>query len=271
MKFKNVIIIIAIIIILCLIGGLIFGYYQVFGKKNQNPIATIEVENYGTITVELYPKYAPNTVSNFVKLANNGFYDGLTFHRIIKDFMIQGGDPLGDGTGSPVLSDIRDDIKEDSEEDIAYAIKGEFAYNGYEENKLKFEAGIFAMARTSYTSLSPDLADESYNSAGCQFFITTEDATNLNGIYCAFGKVIDGMEVVKSIAEAEIEPVDEDEASTSSSSQEASTPVNPPVITSIRVETYGVDYGTPETLEPFDSSAWIMNYYNLNSSSILTE
>ena len=100
--------------------------------------------------------------------------------------------------------------------------------------------------------------------------ITTEDATNLNGLYCAFGKVVEGMDVVKQIAEAEIK-VEENEDGTTSSSTEQSTPVNPPVITSIRVETYGVDYGIPETLEPFDSSAWIMNYYNMNSSSIVTE
>ena len=270
MKFKKIIFILAILIVLALIGVVVFGYYNAFFNKNQNPIATLEIENYGTIKVELYPEIAPNTVSNFVKLSNNGFYDGLTFHRIIKDFMIQGGDPLGDGTGSPVFSDIKDDIEKDSDEDKAYAIKGEFAYNGYEKNKLKFEEGVLAMARSSYTSLSPDLAEESYNSAGCQFFITTEDSTNLNGLYCAFGKVVDGMDVVKKIAEAEIKVEENDDENTSSSTEE-STPVNPPVITSIRVETYGVDYGIPETLEPFDSSAWIMNYYNMNSSSVVTE
>ena len=107
------------------------------------------------------------------------------------------------------------------------------------------------MARSSYTSLSPDLVDESYNSAGCQFFITTEDATNLNGLYCAFGKVVEGMDVVKKIAEAEIK-VEENEDENTSSSTEESTPVNPPVINNIRVETNGVDYGKPETHEPFD-------------------
>lgn len=270
MKFKKIISILAILIVLALIGILTFGYYKAFFNKNQNPIVTMKVENYGTIKIELYPKIAPNTVTNFIKLSNNGFYDGLTFHRIVKDFMIQGGDPLGNGTGSPVFSDIKDNIEKDSDEDKAYSIKGEFAYNGYEKNKLKFEEGILAMARTSYTSLSPNLTEESYNSAGCQFFITTKDATNLNGLYCAFGKVVEGMDVVKKIAEAEIK-VEENEDGTTSSSTEQSTPVNPPVITSIRVETYGVDYGIPETLEPFDSSAWIMNYYNMNSSSIVTE
>lgn len=265
MKFKNVIYILAICIILALIGVVVLGYYNEFFNKNKNPIATIEVKDYGTIKVELYPKIAPNTVTNFIKLSNNGFYDGLTFHRIVKDFMIQGGDPLGNGTGSPVLSDIKDNIEKDSSDDKAYSIKGEFAYNGYEKNRLKFEKGVLAMARSSYTSLSPNLTEESYNSAGCQFFITTEDSTNLNGLYCAFGKVIEGMDIVSKIAETEIK-IEESEGK-SSSSTEQSTPVNPPVITSIRVETYGVDYGIPETLEPFDSSAWIMNYYNMNSNS----
>ncbi len=260
---KKIILIIAILVVLVLIGVVAFGEYKAHFEKIQNPIATIEVENYGTIKVELYPKIAPNTVSNFIKLSNNEFYDGLTFHRIIKDFMIQGGDPLGDGTGSPVLSDIRDDIEKDSTEDVAYAIEGEMAYNGHKENKLKFEEGILAMARSSYTSLSPDLAEESYNSAGCQFFITTQDSTNLNGLYCGFGKVIEGMDVVRSIAETEIKTAEEGEdgEENTSSSSEESTPVNPPVITSIRVETFGVDYGTPKTLEPFDSSAWLMDYY----------
>ena len=261
---KKTILIIAIILVIILIGIVSFGYYKAFFEKVQNPIATIEVENYGTIKVELYPKMAPNTVANFIKLANNEFYDNLTFHRIIKDFMIQGGDPLGDGTGSPVLSDIKEDVEEDSEADVAYTIEGEFAYNGHKENTLKFEEGVFAMARTSYTSLSPDLAEESYNSAGCQFFITTNDATNLNGIYCGFGKVIEGMDVVKNIAEAEIKTAEEnteEDSEETVTTQEQSTPVNPPVIKSIRVETFGIDYGEPETLEPFNYTQWLMNYY----------
>lgn len=264
MKSKNIIICVAILIILSLIGVLIFGYFKAFFEKHENPIVTMEVENYGTIKIELYPEIAPNTVSNFIRLSNNGFYDGLTFHRIVKDFMIQGGDPLGDGTGSPVLSDIKDDIEEDSDEDVAYTIEGEFVYNGHEDNRLKFEEGILAMARSSYTSLSPDLVSESYNSAGCQFFITTENSTHLNGLYCGFGKVIEGMDVVKSIAEAEIKQNEETEEGSNSSNTEESTPVNPPVITSIRVETFGEDYGILETLEPFDSTAWIMSHYNFN-------
>ena len=103
---KNIIWIIALILIIVMLGGLCFGYYKKATLKVENPIVTMEVENFGTIKLELYPDLAPETVNNFIKLANNGFYNGLKFHRVVKDFMIQGGDPSGDGTGSPKLSDL---------------------------------------------------------------------------------------------------------------------------------------------------------------------
>ena len=108
---KNIVLILAIIIVLGLIGTLCFGYFKKATAKVENPVATIEVKDYGTIKIELYPDMAPNTVKNFVTLANNGFYDGLTFHRIIKDFMIQGGDPKGDGSGTPTKSAIDKSIE----------------------------------------------------------------------------------------------------------------------------------------------------------------
>ena len=135
------------------------------------PIATIEVKNYGTITAELYPQKAPNTVNNFISLANSGYYDGLTFHRVIKDFMNQGGCPEGTGTGGP-----------------GYSIKGEFSDNGYKFNDLKHTSGVLSMARAN----DPD-------SAGSQFFIMAEDAPHLDGKYAAFGKVTNGMDVVEAI------------------------------------------------------------------------
>ncbi len=139
----------------------------------KNPIVTFET-TAGTITAELYPKIAPNTVNNFISLINKGFYDGLIFHRVIKGFMIQGGDPDGVGTGGP-----------------GYSIKGEFAINGV-ENNLKHTAGVLSMAR----SMMPD-------SAGSQFFIMHKDAPHLDGQYAAFGKVTDGMDTVNAIAETE--------------------------------------------------------------------
>ena len=133
--------------------------------------ATIEMENGKKMTLELYPEYAPQTVENFVELANEHFYDGLIFHRVIKNFMIQGGDPLGTGFGG---SDRK--------------IKGEFAANGV-NNPLRHERGVISMART-----------QSPNSASSQFFIVHKDSPHLDGQYAAFGKVVDGIDVVDEIA-----------------------------------------------------------------------
>lgn len=134
------------------------------------PIATIVIKNYGTIEAELYPHIAPNTVNNFISLANSGFYDGLTFHRIIKDFMIQGGDPNGNGSGGP-----------------GYSIKGEFTKNKF-KNDLKHTEGVLSMARS-----------QNKNSGGSQFFIMTKDSTHLDGQYAAFGKIIKGIDIVHEI------------------------------------------------------------------------
>ena len=137
--------------------------------------AVITMASGGEITLELYPDIAPITVENFKNLCEEGFYDGLTFHRIISGFMIQGGDPEGNGTGGP-----------------GYQIKGEFEANGV-ENDLKHERGVISMARS-----------QAYDSAGSQFFIMHEDAPHLDGQYAAFGKVTDGMDVVDEIAGTEV-------------------------------------------------------------------
>lgn len=136
-----------------------------------NPIVTIEMENGGIIRAELYPEVAPNTVRNFVSLAQKGFYDGTIFHRVIPGFMIQGGDPDGTGMGGP-----------------GYEIRGEFTHNGF-QNDLLHTRGVLSMART---------ADP--NSAGSQFFIMHQDAPHLDGSYAAFGHVVNGIEVVDEIA-----------------------------------------------------------------------
>ncbi len=137
-----------------------------------NPIVTITIKDLGDIKVELYPEIAPITVENFIKLASQGFYNGLTFHRVIPGFMIQGGCPDGTGMGGP-----------------GYHIKGEFAANGV-ANNLKHSRGVISMAR----AMDPD-------SAGSQFFIMHEDAPHLDGSYAAFGKVTEGIEIVDKIAE----------------------------------------------------------------------
>ena len=136
-----------------------------------NPIVTITMENGDVMKAELYPEIAPNTVNNFISLVKKGFYDGLIFHRVIPGFMIQGGCPLGNGTGGP-----------------GWSIKGEFAANGV-NNPIKHTRGVISMAR----SMSP-------NSAGSQFFIMHQDAPHLDGQYAAFGKVVAGMDVVDKIA-----------------------------------------------------------------------
>ena len=136
-----------------------------------NPIITITMKNGGVIKAELYPDIAPISVENFIKLASSGFYNGLTFHRVIPGFMIQGGCPEGTGMGGP-----------------GYTIKGEFAANGV-VNNLKHERGVLSMAR----AMDP-------NSAGSQFFIMHETSPHLDGQYAAFGKVFEGMDVVDRIA-----------------------------------------------------------------------
>ena len=260
-NFKNIIWIVALIVFIVLIGVIGYGYYKNATMEVKRPIATMEVENFGTVKMELYPEYAPETVANFITLANRGFYDGLTFHRIVKDFMIQGGDKNGDGTGLATTKDLKDDG-----DDTEYTIKGEFIANGV-DNKLQFEEGVVAMARSDYTSYSSSLTEESYNSGSSQFFIMTAKNTSLNGQYTSFGKVIEGMDIVHQIEQVEVKAADNAEET---GNTEESTPVNPPKITSIRVETNGGEYGLPETLTPFDYTSWMYQQYGIDPSTLTT-
>lgn len=139
-------------------------------KVKENPIVTITMDNDEKVVIELEPSVAPNTVANFISLVEKGFYDGLIFHRVIPDFMVQGGDPSGTGTGGP-----------------EYSIKGEFSSNDF-ENNLKHERGVISMARSN-----------DFDSAGSQFFIMVNESTQLDGEYAAFGKVLEGMETVDAI------------------------------------------------------------------------
>jgi len=159
--------------------------------------AVIDVQDYGVITVELDAAAAPETVANFVSLAEQGFYDGLTFHRVMEGFMIQGGDPLGNGTGG-----------------LESKIKGEFAANGH-DNPISHTRGAISMARSA-----------DFNSASCQFFIVHEDSTFLDGQYAAFGRVTEGMEVVDAIC-ADARPTDDNGAIPAGEQ---------PVITSVTLE-----------------------------------
>ena len=211
---------------------------------------------YGTIKVELYPDIAPNTVANFITLANRGYYDGKTFHRTVPDFMIQGGSKDGDGKGAPTISDIKDGGSTTE----TYAIKGEFIANDYSKNTLKMKKGVIAMARADYSNVSSSLTRNGYNSADSQFFIMNADNDNINGLYAGFGEVIEGLDVVNAIANVEV-------VTRESKADGQDKPVDEPKITSIRVETYGVDYGEPETIEPFNYYNWLMKQYSTTQSS----
>ena len=253
---QKIIWVIALIAVIVMIGVVGFGYFKKATMEVKNPVATMEVEGFGTVKMELYPDLAPNTVANFITLANRGFYDGSAFHRIVKDFMVQAGTKDGDGTTGAKLSDLKDGAADEE-----YNIKGEFIANGV-NNTLKFEEGVLGMARADYTQYSSALDTESYNSQDSQFFIMTKENSYLNGNYTSFGKVIEGMEVVHNIENVEVKAADDAEET---GNTEVSTPVNKPVITSIRVETFGVDYGEPETLEPFDLMTWYYKSLGLDS------
>ena len=169
----------------------------------QNPIVTFTMKGGDVIKAELYPEISPISVNNFISLIQKNFYDGLIFHRVIKGFMIQGGDPEGTGMGGP-----------------GYSIPGEFAQNGH-ANNLRHTAGVLSMAR----SMHPD-------SAGSQFFLMHKDAPHLDGAYAAFGKVIEGMDVVNKIAETATDYNDR--------------PLEEQVMESVTVDCFGVEYPEPE-------------------------
>ena len=171
----------------------------------QNPIVTITMANGDVMKAELYPEIAPNTVNNFISLVKKGYYDGLIFHRVIAGFMIQGGCPDGNGMGGP-----------------GYSIKGEFSQNGF-KNTLKHTEGVLSMAR----AMNP-------NSAGSQFFIMHKNSPHLDGAYAAFGKLVEGLEVVDKIAQVGTDWSDR--------------PMVPQIIESMTVETFGETYPEPEKM-----------------------
>ena len=180
--------------------------YEGIRNMAQNPIVTFTMENGDVMKAELYPEIAPVSVNNFISLIQKHFYDGLIFHRVIKGFMIQGGDPEGSGMGGP-----------------GYSIRGEFAQNGF-PNDLKHTPGVLSMAR----SMHPD-------SAGSQFFLMHKTSPHLDGAYAAFGKVIEGLDVVDKIAETATDYSDR--------------PLEDQVMKTVTVDTFGVDYPEPEKLQ----------------------
>ena len=231
MENKNIIITVIIIIVLLLVGIIVMKEkegkkevkedllninYDIDGNESklnyetENPVVALYVKNYGSIVIELYPEYAENTVNNFISLVKKGFYDNNTFHRLVPGFVLQGGDPKGQGIGGP-----------------GYSIKGEFSENGYEKNTLSHEKGIVSMARG---------VDE--DSAGSQFFICIADAKSLDNKYAAFGKVLDGWDSINKIVETE-----------KVADQASGKLQNNLTIKKAIVDTKGKEYPEPETLE----------------------
>ncbi|MBQ2758802.1 MAG: peptidylprolyl isomerase [Clostridia bacterium] len=181
-------------------------------EEKGNPIAVIEMKDGGAIVIELYADKAPNTVKNFISLANSGFYNGLTFHRVIETFMIQGGDPKGNGTGGP-----------------GYTIFGEFSDNDFDTDLVHLRGSVSMARAGSYYNPSAY-----YNTAGSQFFICVEDQPSLDGQYAVFGFVLEGMDIVDEIVSVKTDGNDK--------------PVKDVVMEKVYVETFGVEYAEPETI-----------------------
>jgi len=291
MKDKSKMVLIGVILVIA--ATIAYVCYGIT-KGNKNPVVTMEVsyrdsdgnEKNGTVKIELYPNVAPESVANFIALANNGFYDGLTFHRIEKDFVVQGGDKNGDGSGSAKVNDIDKSVSADSDKDYTYSIKGEFSANGV-NNNLKFAKGVVGMARSDYSSYG--LREEGYNSASSQFFFVTTDKKtaldSLNQNYAPFGKVIEGYEYIEEIAKVYAEKNESSKAATSETTENAQAEANQeaasteasqenaegateekaeekdvPKMKSVRVETYGANYGLPKMLNYDETLKTVQQY-----------
>ena len=321
-KLKKILLIIAIIIVALLLIYLGINYAKAGinkTKKDNNPIVTMEVEDYGTIKIELYPDMAPNTVKNFVALVNSGYYNGKTFSEITDDSIIGGFDLSNGETEEDSNKEKEDKEKEDKdkeekndeekatvegeetseeeeyvpgpklsniktlkegEEDSAYSIEGEYVEAGYTDNTLSHQRGVISMKRDTYEdyqyqlSLLQMMGYESYieslislmdNTAGSGFFIVTETNTAYDGQYAAFGKVIEGMDVVDKISEAKVkESKSEDEEN--AEAETIKVPEKEIKISKVTVDTKGIDYGVPETSTRFDFDALfsqlLSNYSN---------
>ena len=283
--------IIALIFILILGGFLSYGYYQKKTYKLQRPIVTMEIENYGTVKMELYPDMAPNTVKNFIALVNNGFYNGKTISEI-GDSAITGGFDLNTGEEKSKEESKKDDSKKDddteedkyvqgpkmsnvkslgeNEEDTAYSIKGEFVEAGYTDNTLSHQKGILTMARKTYNdyqyqiSLMQMMGQDSYlssivsllnDSATSGFSIMTKNDISYDGEYAAFGKVIEGMDIIEKISKVEVkkETTNKDKKNEDNEEENtAKTPKKEIKISKVTVDTKGEKYNAPEVTSKVD-------------------
>lgn len=284
-KVKKILLILIVLVLICAIGWVSVNFVLSKTDKKSNPVVTMEVEGYGTIKIELYPDMAPNTVKNFVKLAQRGFYNEKTFTDI-EDGLIRGGlteTENSDGTiklEGPKTSNLHD--LADGEKDTEYSIKGEFIENGFNTNTLSHQRGTISMYRKTYNDYQQEMAmvqmmgyssyvdtllNELYDSQSGGFFITTEDKTSLDGTYAAFGRVTEGMDVVEKISKVELQKSTGDDGTESTTTK----PVTAPVIKNVTVETYGVDYGDPEVRDLFDFDAifsvFMQNYMKSSGTS----
>jgi peptidyl-prolyl cis-trans isomerase B (cyclophilin B) len=293
-RIRNSILIILIVFVIGLIAFLLFNAIKSinYNKNAKNPIVTLDIEGYGKVKIELYPDYAPNTVKTFVKLVQNGYYNGKVFYGLDEKTVNAGmalvekeneeEDEEGNlvKTGETTITAEEDYLRvsdldksvtpyvgEDSEDsgtdDYKISIEGEFVANGFNDNTLRFEYGTVGLYRNNYSQYVDGLKAESYNSGSSLFFIETEEDSSLNGQYAAFGKVIEGMEIIEQLKQLPLEETEESSASSIQKFAQGSYPV----IKTATVDTYGVEYGMPDYIEAFDYNSYITNmflqqYYN---------
>lgn len=270
-------------IVIVLVAILVLGAYWIKGKtyKAKNPIATIQIEGYETpVKIELDPASAPNAVANFIKLANSGFYTDYE--------MTIGTNQISSNVTIDNMAKVSR-INGQTDNDYVYGIKGDFIANGSKDNYIRNEKGVITMMRQDYSYFG--YTEEGYNSANCNFAILTDDISNYNGYYAAFGKVVEGMDVIDQISSSRVdenstnENTDNETTTTSENKEEGTTDensekeneeskVNTIKIKSITVDTFGADYGNPEIVnyeENYKKVQEIYNQYFNGSSSTVNE
>lgn len=270
-------------IVIVLVAILVLGAYWIKGKtyKAKNPIATIQIEGYETpVKIELDPASAPNAVANFIKLANSGFYTDYE--------MTIGTNQISSNVTIDNMAKVSR-INGQTDNDYVYGIKGDFIANGSKDNYIRNEKGVITMMRQDYSYFG--YTEEGYNSANCNFAILTDDISNYNGYYAAFGKVVEGMDVIDQISSSRVdenstnENTDNETTTTSENKEEGTTDensekeneeskVNTIKIKSITVDTFGADYGNPEIVnyeENYKKVQKIYNQYFNGSSSTVNE
>lgn len=260
-----------IVAVICvLIGGYVYNTVSRLTEGNVHPEVTFEIQDYGTVKMELYPEYAPNTVANFIRLVEKGYYNNKVLYGK-DDICLYAGRNTAGEIENPKTSLILDSVEAGSDYDYDYTIKGEFIANGFKQNSLMHEKGVVTIIRNDYTQYVPTLSEESYNSGNAQLGIMIgNEASNLNGSYAAFGKITEGMEILEKIyneAEIKAPEVTENEDGTQSTEESAiEVFANYPVVTSANVDTHGITYNDPTVEEAFDYNAYLYDlmsrYYN---------